>query len=364
MGSPERLVVNLIRFYTMDSRKPRDSIIGTREDKPPTPRRFLPGAETAPVGSILSARLHPADTTPHAAPTGEGDEPGPQSQSTSALREGRRQTPQQQRADILFGNEDAPYNLVRAARAKTFLVQGRTPYVTINRQLLFRGTQIELRRSRVLHIIGAPDEEGFDEETIRAVLQSSPTAMEAVGALGVSSEPVETRDEVVGAGEDGGAAPRTIRTMEWRFFDTAQGKVFKRVLREHFGMRLVVRSAPDPCWDYRAMEQYLQRLSGVRSGGGRGGGGGGQLLRQHRGPAAPPAGVEVEPSTPVWPAYFMETAIRTREDKPTKDKLAEESEAAPEQPTETAIETREDKPAEATEVNETVPEQPTSTDKQ
>lgn len=280
--------------------------------------------------------------------------------------EDRRHTAQQQKADIVFGNEDAPYNLVRAARDRTFLVQGRTPYVAVNRQLLFRGTQIELRRSRVLRITGPPDEEGFDEETIRGVLLSSSAAMEAVGDIGVSSEPVETREEVVGAGEgEGGAAPRTVRTMEWRFFDTTQGKVFKRVLREHFGTRLMVRSAPDPCWDYSAMQQYLQRLSGVRSGGGRGWGGGGQLLRKRLGPAAAAASdIDVNPSTPVWPAYFMETVMQTRVDEPTKDKPVEEDETAPEQPTEPAMETREDKATEATEVSDTAPEQPTSTDKQ
>ncbi|KUI57925.1 hypothetical protein VP1G_05258 [Cytospora mali] len=263
-------------------------------------------AATAPVGMILSAQLVPA--TPRTASSSPPEGSTEAQPSGASAADGSEPKPDL-KADIIFGNSDAPYKLRQAAWEKTFLVKGKTPFVTINTSLIFAGPKAELRRSRVLHIRGPPDAEGFDEETIRGVLTSNAAAMETVGALGVSSESVETREEDEGGGS-------VVRVMEWRFFGVLQARNFKRVLREHYGKRLQVDSAPDPCWDYRDMREYLRRVS-VK--------GQGPTYRQlFQRPVA-------SPSVPVYPAYFMDSAApnekhtpTTKRTPPTKSKFNEE----------------------------------------
>lgn len=224
-------------------------------------------AETAPVGMILSARLLPAD--------------------------GRRgnSRPSSLKADIVFGNENAPYALRQRAREEAFLVRGRPPFVAVNTQLAFDSPKADLRRSRALRIRGPPGVNGFDEASMRGILASSAAAMRAAGALGVESEPVETREEHVGA-------EGVMRVMEWRFFDNDQARAFKHALREHYGQALEINSGPDPCWDYRAMMRYLSRS---------------QNRRRERKPFQQPEcpAHVVGSSVPVYPAYFLEMASKS-----------------------------------------------------
>ncbi|KUI63823.1 hypothetical protein VM1G_10624 [Cytospora mali] len=264
-------------------------------------------AATAPVGMILSAQLVPA--TPRTSPP----EGSTEAQLSGASATDASEPKPDLKADILFGNSDAPYKLRQAAREKTFLVKGKTPFVAVNTNLIFSRPKAELRRSRVLHIRGPPDAEGFDEETIRGVLTSNAAAMEAVGALGVSSESVETREEDEGGGS-------VARVMEWRFFGVLQARTFERVLRAHYGKRLQVDSAPDPCWDYRDMREYLRRVSVKEQG---------PTYRQlFQRPVA-------SPSVPVYPAYFMDSDAPTEKHTPTTKHTPPTESTSTEEPTST-----------------------------
>lgn len=192
-------------------------------------------AKTAPVGMVLSARLN------HHTPSSPRDE-------HEAQPIGARKAPDM-KADILFGNEDAPLKLLNLARRSKFLVQGKTPHVTINPSIVFSHPRTHVSQSRVLHVRGPPDTEGFDEETIRGVLARSEAVMRR--GMSTDSEPVETRHD----DRDGS------RVMEWRFFDSRQARAFKAILQKHYGWELQIRSVADPCWDYQAMWKYIRRAS-------------------------------------------------------------------------------------------------------
>ncbi|ROV91463.1 hypothetical protein VSDG_07134 [Cytospora chrysosperma] len=255
-------------------------------------------AATAPVGMVLSARLLPAESTG-----------APRGQRRSDSNPSSPSSPSSLKADIVFGNDNAPYDLRRRARDGSFLVRGRAPFVAVNNQLVFNRPKADLGRSRVLRIRGPAGVEGFNEEAMRHVLTSDAAAMEAVGALGVDSEPVETRDGYEGEGEGEGEGERRgweqeggMRTMEWRFFDHVQARAFKRALRDHYGRRLKIESGPDPCWDYKEMTRYLSRS---RAKNGRR-----ASIRQQQQQLGWLAPV-VDPSAPVYPAYFLEAAAET-----------------------------------------------------
>ncbi|ROW08773.1 hypothetical protein VMCG_02720 [Cytospora schulzeri] len=268
-------------------------------------------AETAPVGMVLSARLLPDKNNNE--PKGPRKKPRELYSLSSNPHIPPPPPPppsSPQKADIVFGNENAPYELRQRARDGTFLVRGRTPFVAVNSQLVFNYPKVELRRSRVLRIRGPPGVEGFSEEAIRAVLAADATAMEAVGALGVQSEPVlmrEEEEEVKEGGEEGRTGGM-VRVMEWRFFGTVQAKAFKVVLREHFGRQLEIANAPDPCWDYSKMAQYLRRMKNK-----------GKV----RMPFSQPPWVApvVDPLAPVYPSYFLEVlSEKTEEPTGTEEK--------------------------------------------
>lgn len=255
----------------------------------------------------------PQQPTRAAPPLGDGKrkEAGTRAGTQVAGDEGSSGPTSQLKADIIFGNEDAPEKLTQLARRGTFLVHGRAPFVAVNTDLPFHGPKVELRRSRVVHIRGPAEADWFTEGALRGVLASDAVAVNAVGALDFDSEAVvETRLDGNWDGEGGGEGDGSqgegqeqgqgqMRLMEWRFFDVVQARACKRALREHYGRRLHIQNAPDPCWDYVEMTNYL-RAKGVGQKALDG-------LRRN------PFDGDNSPSTPVYPAYFLEEAVQSKE---------------------------------------------------
>lgn len=170
-------------------------------------------AQTAPVGRVLSVQFEKKTST----------------------KNGR----ELKAANILFDHEDAPPNLVHLAKQGSFLVRDSCPWVTVYRGRAFHGNDDGEFSSRVVRIRGRADVADFSEEGIRDLMESSPTAMQALGSLGLESEPVRVRDD-----QDG------TRQIDWRFFDNQrQTRVIIPILRRHFYRQLSITPGPDPCWN-------------------------------------------------------------------------------------------------------------------
>ncbi|ROW00007.1 hypothetical protein VPNG_08333 [Cytospora leucostoma] len=174
-------------------------------------------ARTAPVGAIASAFLLPSQ------------------------RQGANKG-----AKVNFSQRRAAMQLVRLSREKTFLVRGRTPFVTEHRKALAARGALrsvppplsECFQTRVLVLEGPAGVEGFDEVSIRRLLVADEVAMRDSGPFGMESEGVITTDSPDG----------TRRSIEWRFNSySAQALPFKKVIKRHFGEQLRVTHGRDPC---------------------------------------------------------------------------------------------------------------------
>lgn len=142
-------------------------------------------------------------------------------------------------AFVLFDHEAAPQDLLRLSKQGSFLVHGETPHVALYRDRAFNNNDPADLSSRVLQLCGSPDVEGFSEEELRELLLSNQQVAQALGPLGLSSEPVEWR-----------IVSKDKILMEWRFFDNhKQVKVLLPILRRLFYRELSVWPGPDPCWN-------------------------------------------------------------------------------------------------------------------
>ncbi|KAF3760988.1 hypothetical protein M406DRAFT_334607 [Cryphonectria parasitica EP155] len=142
-------------------------------------------------------------------------------------------------AIVLFDHAAAPQDLVRLAKQGSFLIRGQPPHVAIYYDRAFSGNDFSENSSRVLYLRGNPDEEGFTEERLRELLLGNDRVVQALGPLGLKSEPVKCSK-----------LPSGQHFMEWRFFDNQrQARVLLQVLRQHFQGRVSITMGHDPCWN-------------------------------------------------------------------------------------------------------------------
>ncbi|KAJ4396344.1 hypothetical protein N0V93_000563 [Gnomoniopsis smithogilvyi] len=142
-------------------------------------------------------------------------------------------------AFVLFDTDAAAADLVRLAKQRVFRVRGESVYVGIWGNRAFSNNIENETASRVLHIRGPGDVEGFSEEGIRILLGANDRVIKALGPLGLDAEAFVTRK--LGGGK---------RLIELRFFSNKkQAQPALLILRRAFYKLLSVTPGPDPCWN-------------------------------------------------------------------------------------------------------------------
>ncbi|KAJ4417268.1 hypothetical protein N0V82_006301 [Gnomoniopsis sp. IMI 355080] len=183
-------------------------------------------AQTAPVGRVLHVHW-------------EKDEVAIRRKSKSKA------------AFVLFDHDVAAADLVRLAKQRVFLVRGKTPHVSIWDKRPFNSNFTGEDASRVLHIRGPRDVEGFSVEGIRDLLLGNDRIVKALGPLGLDAETIVTKQ--IGGGR---------QLIEWRFFSNdKQARPVLFLLRRLFYKSLSIDFGPDPCWNE---ELYPRVCKGTR----------------------------------------------------------------------------------------------------
>lgn len=142
-------------------------------------------------------------------------------------------------AFVLFDTDAAAADLVRLAKQKVFLVRRESVHVSIWNNCAFSSNDDSEISSRVLHIRGPQDVEGFSEEGIRDLLMSNDMLVKALGPLGLGAEAVVTSK--LGGGK---------QLIEWRFFSNAkQARPVLFFLRRSCYKSLSITFGPDLCWN-------------------------------------------------------------------------------------------------------------------